>query len=136
MPVFEAADILVRIKAAGAYEPVCDIQSVEAKISYELERRMPAGDGWGQCLVTGRWMELLFTGKRCTGSPGNDYIAGRALTFKGAEEELELAFPDGQALRIPGVVCVIQPFGGPGLCALVWRFVSSGAPVLPGGKEG
>jgi len=129
MPVFAAADITVRVNTGQTYEPVCDIETMEARMSYQLERRIPADDGWGRCLVAGRWLELSFKGKRCDGSPGNDYIAGRALAAVSADEKLELVFPNGEVLRVSGAVCVVVPFGGPGLCALEWRFVSSGPPA-------
>lgn len=130
MPVFDMADTGIFVKSGDVYEPVCDVQSIKAEMSYEFKKSVPSGKEWGNCHIFGRWIELSFAGKRCVGSTGNDYIASRALCFKGAVEEIMLDFPDGQKLCIPGIICVVQPFGGAELCELSWRFISSGEPFF------
>ena len=70
-------------------------------------------EGWAKAQVTGKKLSFTFSGKRSVGDPGNDYVAGLALSMgNDAMSKVEWEMVSGAKLDFPCVVNVTTPGGG------------------------
>lgn len=70
-------------------------------------------EGWARQANTGKKMSISFSGKRCYGDAGNDYIASMMTkTGKDCETNFEWTLPNGSKLAGDCVINLTTPAGG------------------------
>lgn len=90
-------------------------------------------EGWAKSAVTGKKLSFAFQGKRSVGDPGNDYIAGLALSMgQEAMTKFEWEMVSGAKMAFDCVVNVTTPGGGDStaLDALEFEVTCYGKPTF------
>ncbi len=88
--------------------------------------------GWQRALATAKNLSLGFSGKRCIGSKGNDYIASKWLcNGQACNSTAKITFPDGAVLTAPVVIKVSSVNGGDAtnVAGLEYELISDGKPT-------
>lgn len=93
---------------------VSDLTTFKVSVEGKNEEWYPLDqEGWARNAVTGKKMLISFSGKRCYGDPGNDYVASMMTkTGKDCETNFEWGLPDGSKLKGNCVVNLTSPAGG------------------------
>lgn len=98
-------DQMVIIKDLENFAPTID-GTVEEWYAMDAE-------GWAKAAVTGKKLSFSFSGKRSVGDPGNDYVAGKALSMgQEAMSKFEWEMVSGAKLTFPCVINITAPGGG------------------------
>lgn len=112
-----------------------DLESFSPDIDGNVESWTPMDqEGWVRNAVTGKSLTLAFSGKRCYGDAGNDYIAEDCLlaTGQGVESAFEWTMPSGAKLAGNCIVNVTTVAGGDstGIDALEFEILTDGKPTF------
>lgn len=114
---FAVSQCAVKVKTASdpteTFSTIADLEEVTLTIEANTETwfSIPEG-GWQNALLTGKALTGSFSGKRCLGDTGNDFIEGlRYAIGKDAEADFEIEFPDGSKLEFTAVVALTDILG-------------------------
>ena len=91
--------------------PIAEMETFSPSIDGNVEEWTPMDtNGWKKRMKTGASMAISFTGKRCIGDEGNDYVATTAWKIgKDCESKFEWDFPDGRDVyKRQGISCGMQ----------------------------
>lgn len=135
-PVYDL-EIEINTAAAGATEAfvtVADMESMGLSIDTGVETwNSITEDGWQRALATAKSFTASFSGKRCIGDAGNDYVASKALANgRECDSALRITFPDGKIFTAPVVIQVTDFVGGDAtnVAPLSFDCVSNGKPTM------
>lgn len=111
-----------------------DLENFAPNIEGTVEEwyAMDAG-GWAKAAMTGKKLSFSFSGKRCVGDAGNDYLAGLAWRFgNDVMTKFEWEMVSGAKLSCPVVVNVTTPGGGDttNLDSLEFEVICYGKPTF------
>ena len=97
----------------AAYSSIADLEELNISIENNVETwHSIANGGWQNALLTAKALSGSFSGKRCLGDPGNDYIDGlRFKIGKEAEADFQVKFPNGSKLEFTAVVGLTDILG-------------------------
>ena len=90
-------------------------------------------EGWERNAVTGKGLNIGFTGKRQYGDAGNDYIAGLMLGIGTAVESVfKWELPSGASLEFKCIINVTKAGGGDStnIDGLEFEILSDGKPTF------
>ena len=108
-------DVKVKTSASPSetYSSIADLEEMTLTIENNTETWYSiADDGWQNALLTGKALSGSFSGKRCLGDVGNDYIEGLRYSIgKDAEADFQIDFPDGSQLEFTAVVALTDILG-------------------------
>lgn len=108
-------DVKVKTSASPSetYSSIADLEEMTLTIENNTETWYSiADDGWQNALLTGKALSGSFSGKRCLGDVGNDYIEGLRYSIgKDAEADFQIDFPDGSKLKFTAVVALTDILG-------------------------
>lgn len=111
-----------------------DLTTFSPSIDGSTEEWFPLDqEGWVRRAVTGKALRFSFSGKRCYGDPGNDYVAGLILgTGQAVESQFEWELPSGANLTMDCVINLTTPAGGDStnIDNLEFEVLSDGKPVF------
>lgn len=116
---------MVTIKDLTTFSPSIDGNTEEW---YPMDQ-----EGWVRRAVTGKALGFNFSGKRCYGDPGNDYIASLLIgTGQSVESKFEWEFPSGAKLDMDCVINITTPAGGDStnIDNLEFEVLSDGKPTF------
>lgn len=88
--------------------------------------------GWERNAITGKGLNISFTGKRQYGDAGNDYISGLMLGMSVSVETVFIwELPNGDKLTFDCVINVTKPSGGDttNIDGLEFEVLSDGQPT-------
>ena len=113
---FSVSQCDVKVKtssSADTYSSIADLEEVSLTLESNTETWYSIADGgWQNALLTGKALSGSFSGKRCLGDTGNDYIEGlRYAIGKEAEADFQIDFPDGSKLEFTAVVALTDILG-------------------------
>lgn len=113
---FSVSQCDVKVKtssSADTYSSIADLEEVSLTLESNTETWYSIADGgWQNALLTGKALSGSFSGKRCLGDTGNDYIEGlRYAIGKEAEADFQINFPDGSKLEFTAVVALTDILG-------------------------
>lgn len=97
----------------ATYSSIADLEELNISIENNIETwHSIASGGWQNALLTAKALSGSFSGKRCLGDPGNDYIDGlRFKIGKEAEADFQVKFPNGSKLEFTAVVGLTDILG-------------------------
>lgn len=97
----------------ATYSSIADLEELNISIENNVETwHSIANGGWQNALLTAKALSGSFSGKRCLGDPGNDYIDGlRFKIGKEAEADFQVKFPNGSKLEFTAVVALTDILG-------------------------
>lgn len=97
----------------ATYSSIADLEELNISIENNVETwHSIANGGWQNALLTAKALSGSFSGKRCLGDPGNDYIDGlRFKIGKEAEADFQVKFPNGSKLEFTAVVGLTDILG-------------------------
>lgn len=111
-----------------------DLENFSVSFNNNIEEWTPMDtEGWKRRMQTGKDFSISFTGKRCVGDAGNDYIAGLAFkTAQAVETSFEWTFPDGTIIAFACLISVTNVGGGDStnVGALEFEVMSNGKPTV------
>lgn len=114
---FAVSQCAVKVKTATdpteTFSTIADLEEVTLTIEANTETWYSIAEGgWQNALLTGKALTGSFSGKRCLGDAGNDFIEGlRYAIGKDAEADFEIDFPDGSKLEFTAVVALTDVLG-------------------------
>lgn len=114
---YAVSQCAVKVKTATAptetMSNIADLEEMTLTIESNTETWYSIADGgWQNALLTAKALSGSFSGKRCLGDAGNDYIEGlRYKIGKDAEADFEIDFPDGSKLEFTAVVALTDILG-------------------------
>lgn len=114
---FAVSQCAVKVKTATdpteTLSTIADLEEVTLTIEANTETWYSIAEGgWQNALLTGKALTGSFSGKRCLGDAGNDFIEGlRYAIGKDAEADFEIDFPDGSKLEFTAVVALTDVLG-------------------------
>ncbi|MCI2047465.1 MAG: phage tail protein [Faecalibacterium sp.] len=136
-PVFENKFKIGTSGSASTTEQMATVSNLETfsvSIDGNVEEWKPMeAEGWVRRLKTGSSLKISFSGKRCIGDAGNDYVAGSFInTGVSASTKFEWEFPSGAKLEMPCVMNVTNVGGGDStnVAALEFEIQSDGKPTF------
>lgn len=133
-------DITFSVNTAGrdtsgsttSMKVVKDAESLNIAIDGNVEEwDAMDSEGWKRRLMTGKSITISMGGKRNSGDPGNDYVAGLFMK-KGQDcnSIMEINFPNGDKLTMPCVINVTSLGGdATSVSGLEWEALSDGKPT-------
>lgn len=114
---YAVSNCTVKVKTATSpsetLSTVADLEEMNLSIENNVETWYSINDGgWQNALLTAKALNGSFSGKRCLGDAGNDYIEGlRYKIGKEAEADWEIGFPDSSKLEFTSVVALTDILG-------------------------
>lgn len=111
---FAITDCKVKVKTAGeTFSEVADMEEMSLTIENNIETWYSIKDGgWQNALMTARALSGSFSGKRCLGDAGNDFLDGlRYVNGAEAVADWEVEFPNGAKLAFTAVVGLTDILG-------------------------
>ena len=111
---FAITDCKVSVKAAdGDFVGIADLEEVSLTIENNIETWYSIeGGGWQNALMTARALSGSFSGKRCLGDAGNDYLDSlRYVNGAEAVADWQVEFPNGAKLSFSAVVGITDVLG-------------------------
>ena len=111
---YAISECSVKVKVSDSFTPIADLEEFNVSIDNTIETWYSIADGgWQNALLTAKALSGSFSGKRCLGDAGNDYIDGlRYKIGKEAEADFQVEFPNGSTLEFTGVVGLTDLMGG------------------------
>lgn len=114
-----------------------DMESFDVSIDGTVEEWNPMDTkGFVKRMLTAKSLSISAKGKRNYNDEGNNYVAGMILkTGNDCNSVMEIDFPNGDKLNLPGLIDLKTPFGGESTKpdTLEWDFLSSGKPAYTEG---
>ena len=97
----------------GTFSEIADMEEMSLAIENNIETWYSMKDGgWQNALMTARALSGSFSGKRCLGDPGNDFLDGlRYVDGANSIADLEVEFPNGAKLAFTAVVGLTDILG-------------------------
>ena len=111
---YAISQCVVEIKAKeDTYYPIADLEEFNITIDNNIETWYSiASGGWQNGLLTAKALSGSFSGKRCLGDPGNDYMDGLRYNIgKAAEADFRIKFPNGAKLEFTSIVALTDLMG-------------------------
>ena len=98
---------------ASEYSSIADLEEFNLSVENNTETWNSISDGGYQnALNTGKAVSGSFSGKRCLGDAGNDYIDSLRWNIgKAAEADFQIEFPNGDKLEFTAVVALTDLLG-------------------------
>ncbi len=98
---------------ASDFTSIADLEEFTLSIENNTETWYSISDGgWQNALLTAKSFSGSFSGKRCLGDAGNDYIDGLRYNIgKDAEADFQIKFPNGATLEFTAVVGLTDLMG-------------------------
>lgn len=129
-------EIGVKVDSAETYTKIADLEDFTLSIENNTETWYSISDGgWQNALLTAKAFSGSFSGKRCLGDAGNDYIESKRYAIgKDAEADFQITFPDGGKLTFTAVVGVTDLLGtATDVAPLTGELTGKGKPVYTAG---
>ncbi len=106
-------EVGVKIDAAETYTKIADMEEFNVSVENNTETWYSIADGgWQNALNTAKALSGSFSGKRCLGDAGNDYIDSLRFNIgKAAEADFQVKFPNGSTLEFTAVVALTDILG-------------------------
>ena len=124
--------ILGRASEAGDMKVIKDLETFSPGVDSNIEEWTPMDqEGWIRRLLTGKGVTFGFTGKRCYGDVGNDYIASLLLsTGENVASIFEWTLPNGDVFTMDCLINMTTPAGGDAtnVDSLEFEVLSDGKP--------
>ncbi len=97
----------------GTYSEIADMEEMNLTVENNTETWYSIKDGgWQNALMTARAVSGSFTGKRCLGDTGNDYLDGlRFVDASQAVADWKIEFPNGASLAFTAVTGLTDVLG-------------------------
>lgn len=131
---YAISECVVKVKTADStFSPIADLEDFNITIDNNIETWYSISDGgWQNALLTAKALSGSFSGKRCLGDAGNDYIDSlRFAIGKAAEADFEIEFPNGDKLELTAVVGLTDLMGGAtGVAPLSGDLTGKGKPTF------
>lgn len=111
---YAVSECVIKVKTTGeTFVPIADLEEFNISIDNNIETWYSISDGGFQnALLTAKAVSGSFSGKRCLGDAGNDYIDGLRYNIgKAAEADFEVDFPNGDKLTLTAVVALTDLLG-------------------------
>ena len=111
---FAITDCKVSVKVKDStFSEIADLEEMNITIENNIETWYSIKDGgWQNALMTARALSGSFTGKRCLGDAGNDYLDSlRYVNGAEAVADWEIEFPNGAKLAFTAVVGLTDILG-------------------------
>ena len=109
-----------------------DMETFSPSFDMTVEEWTPMDtEGWMRRLATGNALSIDFSGKRCIGDAGNDYVASLLGKLgKGVETKFKWTFPSGASVSMNCIVNVSNVGGGDStnVAPLEFTVLSNGKP--------
>lgn len=105
----------VKVKTADStFSPIADLEEFNINVENNIETWYSiSSGGWQNALLTAKALSGSFSGKRCLGDAGNDFIDSLRYNIgKAAEADFQIDFPNGDKLEFTGVVGLTDLMGG------------------------
>ncbi len=129
---YAISECVVEVKtAADTYSPIADLEEFNITIDNNIETwHSIASGGWQNALLTTKALSGSFSGKRCLGDAGNDYIDGLRFNIgKKAEADFRIKFPNGAKLEFTSIVALTDLMGAAtGVAPLSGDLTGKGKP--------
>ena len=113
---------------------IADLETFSPSFDNNVEEWTPMDtEGWIRRMMTGKGITIDFSGKRCVGDAGNDYVAGLAMkTEEYVESKFEWVFPSGAKVTFDCIINVTSVSGGDStnVGALEFSVMSNGKPTF------
>lgn len=99
---------------ADTFASIADLEEFNINIESNVETWNSMSDGgWQNALMTGKALNGSFSGKRCFGDAGNDFLDGlRYENGRNAEADFKITFPNAATLEFTSVVALTEILGG------------------------
>jgi hypothetical protein len=110
---FAITDCKVSVKVGEEFAGIADLEEVSLTIENNIETWYSIeGGGWQNALMTARALTGSFSGKRCLGDAGNDYLDSlRYVNGAEAVADWQVEFPNGAKLAFNAVVGITDILG-------------------------
>jgi hypothetical protein len=110
---FAITDCKVSVKVQEEFVGIADLEEVSLTIENNIETWYSIeGGGWQNALMTARALSGSFSGKRCLGDAGNDYLDSlRYVNGAEAVADWQVEFPNGAKLAFNAVVGITDILG-------------------------
>ena len=111
---YAVSECVIKVKTTGeTFAPIADLEEFNISIDNNIETWYSISDGGFQnALLTAKAVSGSFSGKRCLGDAGNDYIDSLRYNIgKAAEADFEVDFPNGDKLTLTAVVALTDLLG-------------------------
>lgn len=110
---FAITDCKVSVKVGEEFAGIADLEEVTLTIENNIETWYSIeGGGWQNALMTARALTGSFSGKRCLGDAGNDYLDSlRYVNGAEAVADWQVEFPNGAKLAFNAVVGITDILG-------------------------
>lgn len=110
---FAITDCKVSVKVSDEFVGIADLEEVSLTIENNIETWYSIeGGGWQNALMTARALTGSFSGKRCLGDAGNDYLDSlRYVNGAEAVADWQVEFPNGAILTFNAVVGITDILG-------------------------
>lgn len=110
---FAITDCKVSVKVGEEFVGIADLEEVSLTIENNIETWYSIeGGGWQNALMTARALSGSFSGKRCLGDAGNDYLDSlRYVNGAEAVADWKVEFPNGATLAFNAVVGITDVLG-------------------------
>lgn len=110
---FAITDCKVSVKVNEEFVGIADLEEVSLTIENNIETWYSIeGGGWQNALMTARALSGSFSGKRCLGDAGNDYLDSlRYVNGAAAVADWQVEFPNGATLAFNAVVGITDVLG-------------------------
>lgn len=112
---YAISECVVKVKTADStFSPIADLEEFNVSIDNNIETWYSISDGgWQNALLTAKALSGSFSGKRCLGDAGNDFVDSlRYKIGKEAEADFQIEFPNASTLEFTGVVGLTDLMGG------------------------
>ena len=131
---YAISECSIKVKTADStFSPIADLEEFNVTTDNNIETWNSISDGgYGNALMTAKSVTGSFSGKRCLGDPGNDFIDGLRWNIgKAAEADFEIDFPNGDKLTFTAVVGLTDLLGAAtGVAPLSGDLTGKGKPTF------
>lgn len=137
MAAYAVHELVVEIDTGSeTFVSIAGLETADITINGEVKDWTELGlGGWKSRKLTGKDMEISFSGKRIEGDTGNDYIAGLVDEVTGSvESTVKVTWLNGDILSMPCVIDISTYGGGNStdVGALEFTALSNGKPTFTG----
>lgn len=131
---YAISECIIKVKTADStFSPIADLEEFNVTTDNNIETWNSISDGgYGNALMTAKSVTGSFSGKRCLGDAGNDYIDSLRWNIgKAAEADFEIDFPNGDKLTFTAVVGLTDLLGAAtGVAPLSGDLTGKGKPTF------